>query len=163
MVKVVRCPACNRGYVASMSDCPNCGTKNPSSERSVSVILFVGIALFPILFAWVTLQKGYSLQAKIIAFGYLAVTMIVGAILFVGGGGSLIQPTPEVQAQSLQDIHDQVARDAADQYNIALSQGDSVQICVQAGLVAAAYLQAERPMQYREWKKLEDEKCRSVY
>ncbi|MEC7120583.1 MAG: hypothetical protein VXW65_11880 [Pseudomonadota bacterium] len=146
-----------------MSDCPNCGAKNPSSERSVSVILFIGIAILPILFAWVTLQKGYSLQAKIIAFGYLAVSMIVGSILFVGSGGALIQAKPEVQAQSLQDIHDQVARDAANQYNIALSQGDKVQICVQAGLVAAAYLQAERPMQYREWKLLEEERCKGIY
>lgn len=64
--------------------------------------------------------------------------------------------------QQVQDIHDQVARDAAEQYDIARRQGDKIQICVQAGLVAAAYLQAKDEVNYNNWKAIEDADCASA-
>ena len=59
----------------------------------------------------------------------------------------------------MQNIYDQVATDAVDQYNIAKRQGDEIQICVQASLVSAAYLQAEDEPNYRRWKAVEDVDC----
>ena len=43
----------------------------------------------------------------------------------------------------LSGIEKQVAKDTIKQYEIAKQQGDKMQICVQAGLVAAAQLQAK--------------------
>lgn len=57
-------------------------------------------------------------------------------------------------------IYYQVVQDTVDQYNIAKKQGDAMQICVQAGLVSAAYLQAKNQEKYNEWKSIEKADCR---
>lgn len=59
-------------------------------------------------------------------------------------------------------IYYQVVQDTVDQYNIAKNQGDAMQICVQAGLVSAAYLQAKNQEKYNEWKAIEKADCRAA-
>lgn len=61
--------------------------------------------------------------------------------------------------QQMSEIHDQVSEDAVAQYEIAKRQGDPIQICVQAGLVSAAYLQAQDEANYNRWKSIEDSDC----
>lgn len=53
----------------------------------------------------------------------------------------------------------QVVDDTIKEFEIARRQGDPIQICVQAGLVAAAALQAHDEARYREWKDVEAEWC----
>ncbi len=55
----------------------------------------------------------------------------------------------------MQKIKNQVVLDSVMQYRIAKRQGDAIQTCVQAGLVAAAYLQAHDEINYRRWKEIE--------
>jgi hypothetical protein len=57
------------------------------------------------------------------------------------------------------DVYSKVSADAVEQYGIAKRQGDKVQICVQAGFVAAAFLQAKDEAQYRRWKDTEAADC----
>ena len=79
------------------------------------------------------------------------------AIWYLWGGGR------EKQAQTaLRDIEAKVATDAVEQYRIAERQGDKMQICVQAGIVSAAYLQAKDEANYRIWKITEKTKCSEV-
>jgi hypothetical protein len=60
----------------------------------------------------------------------------------------------------LSDIEIQVARDAEDQYGIvARNGGSAMDRCVQAGMVAAAFLQANAEGRYQDWKKIEDRDC----
>ena len=56
-------------------------------------------------------------------------------------------------------IHSQVTSDFEEQYKIASRGGDKVQICVQAGLVAAAYLQAHDSENFDKWKSSERVDC----
>lgn len=56
----------------------------------------------------------------------------------------------------------QVSANMIEQYKIAVRQGDPIQICVQAGLVAASYLQASDEANYRQWKKTEVAQCRTA-
>lgn len=49
-------------------------------------------------------------------------------------------------------IESQVVLDSVEEYNIAKRQGDSVQICVQAGMVRVTYLQANDEASYSKWK-----------
>jgi hypothetical protein len=56
-------------------------------------------------------------------------------------------------------IHKTVATDFEEQYMIAKRQGNKIQICVQAGLVAAGYLQAKDEEKYRVWKATERNNC----
>jgi hypothetical protein len=57
-------------------------------------------------------------------------------------------------------IEHQVATDELKQYNIAKQQGDKAEICVEAGLVAAAYLQAKDSDNYDIWKRTESSDCK---
>lgn len=59
-------------------------------------------------------------------------------------------------------IENKVADDAVDQYNIVKRQGDKMQICVQAGVVSFAYLQAKDENNYRRWKSIEKTDCRAA-
>lgn len=61
---------------------------------------------------------------------------------------------------SLQEIENEVAEEAARQYQIVKAKGGSrTDLCVQAGIVAAAYLQAENPSKYEIWKIRERTDC----
>lgn len=59
-------------------------------------------------------------------------------------------------------IEQQVAKEMVEQYEIAKKQGDKIQICVQAGLVSAAFLQAKDEENYNKWKKIEAEVCKEA-
>ncbi len=82
---------------------------------------------------------------------------IVLVIWFFFGGGLEQQTDKEIQR-----IGDQVANDAVDQYNIAKRGGDLIQICVHAGIVSAAYLQAKDEFNYQIWKETETSECKAA-
>ncbi len=62
-------------------------------------------------------------------------------------------------ANSMGDLMASVARDAVNQYRIAQREGDPIQTCVQAGLVSAAYLQAQDEPNYVHWKDVQRTDC----
>lgn len=84
----------------------------------------------------------------------LAVVVVAGLAIYFYGGG--LQQNANVE---MQNISDKVASDAVDQYNMAKRQGDKTQICVQAGFVSAAYLQAKDETNYTKWKSVEKSDC----
>ena len=59
-------------------------------------------------------------------------------------------------------VEKQVAEDAEAQYKIVRSSGGAVDRCVQAGLVAAAWLQAKDSDRYEQWKRTEINECRAA-
>jgi hypothetical protein len=65
----------------------------------------------------------------------------------------------KVSDDPLQAIKDQVAKDAVDEYWIAAKSGSSVDRCVQAGIVTAAYLQAKDEDNYSSWKVMQRRDC----
>ncbi len=60
---------------------------------------------------------------------------------------------------NLTRIEDQVASDSVTRYHIAKNEGDPMSTCVQAGMVAAAYLQASDSGNYNKWKAIERADC----
>lgn len=78
-----------------------------------------------------------------------------GMIWFFAGGGLEKQA-----ANQMQNIENQVAIDAERQYQIAKREGNAMQVCVQAGFVSAAYLQAKDEASYQKWKRIESDDCR---
>jgi hypothetical protein len=88
---------------------------------------------------------------------------ILGLILLGSGawyfwGGGLEQQT----SQGLDNIYKQVSVDSVQKYEIAKRQGDKIQICVQAGLVSASYLQEKNETEYQKWKAIEKSDCSSA-
>lgn len=66
-----------------------------------------------------------------------------------------------VDAQ-MDSTYDKVSEDMVTQYDIAKKQGDAMQTCVQAGMVSAAYLQAQDEVKYNEWKATEKADCKAA-
>lgn len=59
-------------------------------------------------------------------------------------------------------IKAKVAADAVAQYGIAKRGGDPLQVCAQAGLVVAAFLQAKDEPSYQTWLKTKHDDCAKV-
>jgi hypothetical protein len=59
----------------------------------------------------------------------------------------------------MRSIQAEVAENAAKEYEIAAREGDPMQKCVQAGMVSAAFLQAQDEENYRIWKSREKADC----
>lgn len=92
-----------------------------------------------------------------------AVKIIGGIILwlvllgyFFGGG------LEEQAAKDLQKIENQVAVDAVKQYEIAKRSGSDMDAYVQAGMAAAAFLQANDEENYKKWKEIEAKEAKNV-
>jgi hypothetical protein len=80
----------------------------------------------------------------------------IGIWFFAGGGFD------QQVNRDMKKINNQVAEDALKQYNIAKRQGDFIQICVQSGLVVAAYLQAKDESNYQKWKDIQKNDCKAA-
>lgn len=85
--------------------------------------------------------------------------LLVAAALawFWLGGGMLKMAEPQMD-----DIYAKAAGDAVARYEISNRQGDPISKCVQAGLVAAAQLQAKNESEYGRWKTIEMTDCKAA-
>ncbi|MFC3903196.1 hypothetical protein SAMN05421749_104282 [Acinetobacter marinus] len=59
----------------------------------------------------------------------------------------------------LESVYQQVVDESIQEYQIAKKHGDLVDVCVQAGLVSAAQLQAKNEDGYAKWKNIEKADC----
>jgi hypothetical protein len=59
----------------------------------------------------------------------------------------------------MDDVREKVIKDAEREYQIASASGTRIDRCVQAGMVAAAYLQAHNQPSYQSWKMREEADC----
>jgi len=84
----------------------------------------------------------------------ITVVILVGMGWFFFGGGM-----EKKAAIDLQNINNQVATDAVQQYEMAKRSGKAMDICVQAGFVSASYLQAKDEPNYKRWKQTETNDC----
>ena len=97
-------------------------------------------------------QKEHNL-----ASGILNVLIVGGVMWFFFSGGLEKQA-----AKSMRRIQNQVAADSVAQYGIAHRNGTAMDRCVQAGMVTAAFLQAQDEPNYQQWKTIEKNDCRSA-
>ena len=85
------------------------------------------------------------------AVGAILTLIVIGAGGWYYFGGGL-----EKQAvKSMRQIEQQVAEDAVDHYEIAKRSGNQTDAYVQAGIVAASYLQANDEYNYKKWKRIQ--------
>jgi len=59
----------------------------------------------------------------------------------------------------LADIEKQVAQDSVASYNLSVKGGDKMEICTQASMVSASFLQAKDEKNYLKWKDIEKNDC----
>lgn len=87
---IISCPDCKREISDAAPACPNCGRPNyreprtslldnryRSPVRPLGTALILGVLAFPIVFAWATLGRGRTTQARVASFGYLIFVIAV--------------------------------------------------------------------------------------
>ncbi len=99
-------------------------------------------------------SMGDSNNTNAVLGSVLFLIILGGGFWYFYGGGLEKQTKTE-----LRNISNMVAEDAVKEYNIATKSGDKVSICVQAGFVSAAYLQAQDETNYLIWKEIEKDDC----
>jgi hypothetical protein len=89
--------------------------------------------------------------------------VIIGILLGASAFWYLLEGNSEEHTgNSIEDIYKKVALDAVGEYTITSRSGSAVDRCVQAGVVAAAFLQAKNGAAYEQWKITEASDCRAA-
>lgn len=89
--------------------------------------------------------------------GIFVVFVVIG--LLMPTQDEVMTQIQEDGAALMRDIENQVAADAVAQYRIVERNGSAMDKCVQAGMVAAAFLQANDEGSYSTWKATERTEC----
>lgn len=100
---------------------------------------------------------GEKQQEQNLVSGVLYLLIIWGMVWFFFGGG-----LEQQAAKDMKRIQNKVAADVVQQYGIAQRNGTAMDRCVQAGIVTAAFLQAQDEPNYQQWKTIEKNDCRSA-
>jgi hypothetical protein len=87
--------------------------------------------------------------------GGLVLAGMFGWFLF---GGGLDQQA----AKEMAKVEQQVAADSVAQYEISKRNGNLIETCVHAGMVAAAYLQAKDEANHKRWLATQSEDCKKA-
>lgn len=66
------------------------------------------------------------------------------------------------QVPDMEAIYKKVATDAVEQYEIVKKSGSVIDLCVRAGFVKAAFLQAKDSRNYEEWAAIEQADCQKA-
>jgi hypothetical protein len=94
---------------------------------------------------------------KILAILFFFAALFAAWWLF--GGGAVNHPD---LFGLMPGYRNKAADEATAQYNLAKQQGDQTKVCEQAGVVAAAFLQAQDQNGYNQWKAIEAVDCSAV-
>lgn len=132
----VKCPYCSEDINASAKKCKHCGEFLVGNDKADAKLRTEKIKKkHPILYS-------------------ICVVALFGAIYY--GVTSFVNNQARDEGKT---IMNQVADDAVKQYDIAKQGGDKSQICVQAGLVVAGYLQAQDSANYQKWQQIKSADC----
>ena len=131
------CPECGGKVSTTAPQCPHCGhTPANEGEKQISKPQKV-----PPLFSCLVF-------IGLIVGGYFVFQFVgVSPLLALGG---------------MQQIEDEVAKDAVREYELGKKGGDKMEICVLAGMASMAYLQAEDETNYLKWKEIEEADCKAA-
>ena len=142
---ILNCKDCKNEVSSEARRCPHCG-------RPLKRIITIGrliVATICILLVGRVIQSQNEIKAA--------------AAADEARYQDLMSRVGRRPANGIEEIYNQVAQDAVQQYRIAKRQGDAMQICTQAGLVAAGFLQAKNEKDYVHWKDVEKTDCEIAY
>ncbi len=115
-----------------------------------AAVFFGPVGLICGIIAYRNTQRNLGIVAIVLSMiGLIGVLVVSNEISSLMSG----------ESSSVKAVNDSVANDAINEYQIAKRQGDRMQVCVQAGMVAAALLLAKNEADYRTWKNIEHVDC----
>lgn len=101
-----------------------------SAPRKISTKLWLGILLVPLVFSWLTLRKGHSAQQRKLAFGWLAVALVLTAAnppsappATVATGSLHAVPKVQRQKPAPKAKHEVSSQDYGDAWPLTVSAG----------------------------------------
>ena len=97
-------------------------------------------------------KKSNHLSTSTVIFYLLVAT---GVFYFQASGG-----LDAITATNLNQINQKVALDAVQQFDIAQKTASNPELCAQAGLVEAAFLQAKDAANYQKWQSIKKQHCK---
>ena len=169
------CRECGERISPRATTCPHCGDPRlttasvleaaaPPESFAIHDITIPIWQLARFIFKWTLASIPTALAFGLVI--YIASSLIASANRprhpSVGTTSSPSTPDPRpatAPTADLDPIERRVALDAEQQYAIAERQGNATDICVQAGMVAAAWLQAKNESRYQSWKQTEHRAC----
>lgn len=136
---LVRCKGCGNPVDGFAKVCPKCGRAHPQMSKPLRVVLILTIML-------------------------CSGIMVRSCCVSVANKTREVASTRNEELRSAAEaatnrLAQKVAEDAVREYNIVGRHGSKIDICVHAGVVASAYLQAKDEEQYRNWKAIEKKDC----
>lgn len=72
-------------------------------SRKVSTSLIAGIVVFPMIFSWFTLRKGYSTTARAVSLGWMVLALVIGLSGESDNKQASTTPDPSVAAAKVAD------------------------------------------------------------
>jgi hypothetical protein len=101
---IISCSDCGNKISDAARFCIYCGKPLPGNlpkinGRKVGLLLGAGILLFPIIFSWFTLRKGYSTTVRAVTFAWLSFVLLF--VLAMGDGSASRQ---EISAKSFSSM-----------------------------------------------------------
>ena len=88
--------------------------------------------------------------------GTQALLTLIGLVLF---GWLFLGGAPQPQAAPGEQSESSAVDAAVNKYQIAKRSGNPIDACTTAGMVTAAYRQAQDDVHYEAWKKTESAEC----
>jgi hypothetical protein len=129
-----KCKECGRECAQSAKTCPGCGVANPVKHTTLAAKL--GLVFVVLVAIWLFLTSGDKATAS-----------------------TAVNPIGAVADLGMEGIKRKVATDAVAQYEIAKRNGTPMDVCAQAGMVSAAFLQVPDEASYSRWKQTEKTDC----
>jgi len=136
------CPRCAESIKAEATVCRHCGQEFTPDEIASAVKAS---------------KQGLGIKA-----GGCLVLVVVFLVLY-SCMMKVTGPTSPLVTGQLQEMKDKVAQDAIEQYNMAVESGTKIDRCVHAGLVSAAFSQAQNKDNYAKWKQTEEADCAAAH
>lgn len=93
------------------------------------------------------------------------IAIIIGILTVVVFAAYMIPKTQSFQPApptTMQSIYQQVVDDEVAKYDIVRRSGSSVELCVQAQIVVASYLQAQDDLNYQIWQSIKNKDCEAA-
>jgi hypothetical protein len=96
---------------------------------------------------------------KLIQFILWTIIAVITVLFTLAVLIGMALPSEEELQQSVDDLYAQTAFDAEQQYQMVRAGGNLIEMCVHAGLVAAAYVQANDEANYQKWNVIRAQDC----
>ncbi|MEI6707626.1 MAG: hypothetical protein WCK96_10885 [Methylococcales bacterium] len=172
---MIECEACHVQISKQAEKCPQCGHPNKKFKKPVGCLKIIGytfLAFILIIAIIVANQTPEERAASAAAHQQKQVNNQAtkeaqkeqkATAPEILKETSLLEKAESAMADvGMSGAYTKVINDSIDQYNITKRGDNKIEVCVHAGMVSAAFLQAKDEAGYKKWKAIEKNDCKKA-